>query len=150
MIPLYRARISLFAAIGLASALLAFELPIAELLHQKSELATVTSQLNAVDGRNRALSADIGALRQSSTIASIAHAEYGLVNPGQISYALLPSSNGARAASGTLGDTSISAVDLVVPAATPVDISDAAKAAPTGPGLWSQVENRLEFWRWAL
>lgn len=157
MISLQRARLSLLAAVGLASALLVLELPMGELLHQRGQLAAVSGQLARLQATNRALAGDVASLRQSSTVAAIAHAEYGLVRPGQRAYAVLASGAGATGAvAPALVQRAVPKVDLVVPAAGFLGSGTAGLAAASADGtstvgsLWTRALDRLEFWRWAF
>ena len=54
VIQIYRARIALVVAALFAGAMLVFELPVGEILHQRSEIAAVASELKTVQGRDRA------------------------------------------------------------------------------------------------
>jgi cell division protein FtsB len=155
--PLYRARLTFVAAVGLASALLVLELPISEMLHQNAALGSVESQLAKVDARNAALTGDIASLRQSSTVASIAHAEYGLVRSGEHAFALLPTGGApASAVASGLDEPTIPDVDLVVPSADPFGVAGTSAASRRADGkraagsIWSRTLDRLEFWRWAF
>ena len=147
MILLYRARIFLVAAVLAAIVLLVLELPLSTILRQRGQIATASHELGLVQRRNTELRADVAALRENSAIAAIAHEEYGLVQPGQQSFVILPSA-GASNASGLLGTRSLPASDLVVQASDPS--TPAAKSAPAHSSLTSRVLDRLEFWRWAF
>ncbi|HUY30049.1 MAG TPA: septum formation initiator family protein [Acidimicrobiales bacterium] len=155
MTALYRARVSLLLAVGLATALLVVELPVGELLHQRSQLALVSRDLARVDASNAALSADVASLSKSSTIAAIAHGEYGLVARGERAYTVVaPDSSGAPPAG--LVRRRIPAVDLVLPSAdallagSPHRSASSADGTATTGSLWSRVVDRLAFWRWAF
>ncbi|MHB1597498.1 MAG: septum formation initiator family protein [Acidimicrobiales bacterium] len=144
---IFRARLSLLAATGLAAAILAFELPVGELVHQHGELSTLTAQLDRIQALDRSLSGEVSSLHDSATVAAIAHAQYGLVRPGQQAYALLEP--GARS-SGTVP----SLVQGLVPRSDLVVLSAGSLASPAqvgaGRSLWSRVVGRLAFWRWAF
>jgi cell division protein FtsB len=140
---LYRARLALVAALLFSAALVAAEFPLSMLLHQRSELALVASQVSTLQQRNSGLQGDVAALSQDSTIAEIAHEEYGLVSPGQLAYAILPGAGSASANS--LAVEEIPPRDLVATAnaLTPSPRPVAVK----GPGLWGRFISHLEFWR---
>ena len=142
-----RARLSLLAATGLASAILAFELPVGELVHQHGELVTVTGQLDRIRSLDRQLASEVSTLHESSTIAAMAHGEYGLVRPGQRAYALLGSGSGSRGAAPSLVQHRLPRADLVVPS---VDSLSLPAAGPSPTSLWSRVVGHLAFWRWAF
>ena len=75
--------------------------PARELVRQHEELSAANSQLSLIAQRNASLSADISALSAKSTIAAIAHEEYGLERRGQTSYVILPAA-GSSATDGEL------------------------------------------------
>ena len=142
-----RARLSLLAATGLASAILAFEVPFGEIAHQNDELVTVTGQLARVRSLDQQLASEVSSLRQSSTIAAMAHGEYGLVRPGQQAYALLDSGGASHGAVPSLVQHRIVQSDLVVPS---VDALAQPVARSSSGSLWSRVVGHLAFWRWAF
>ena len=149
---LRRARLSLLAATGLASAILAFEVPFGELAHQRGELATATGQLARIRSLDQQLASDVSSLRESSTIAAIAHGEYGLVRPGQQAYVLLGSGAAGRraapsGAAPSLVQHALAQSDLVVPS---VDALATPVSADSSASLWSRVIDHLAFWRWAF
>ncbi len=155
-----RARFTLLAAAGLASAVLAFELPVGELVHQQRELATAGAELSRVRALDALLSADIGSLRRTSTVEAIAHAEYGLVRPGEQAYSLPGLGRPAKAGepggvAPGLETRALSPADLYL--ASPASLDPPPHRAPAGVdgapatgSLWSRVLGRLEFWRWAF
>lgn len=146
---IHRARLALVAAAITAMALVLFELPFSALVAQRSAIAVASGRLASVDRENVQLSADIAGLKKGATIAAMAHADYGLVRPGQLAYALLPE-RGASG-SGTLSESAVPAGDLVPDTASPfgpipVAVSTASHPGPAA-GLWSRVLGRLAFWR---
>ena len=153
MIQLYRARLALVAATLVAAVVLATQLPLGELLHQRTQLSAAASELSVVEAHNRQLSGDVALLRERSTIATIAHQEYGLVLPGQRAYVVLPAQARGATSSGLLDAGRLPAIDLVAGdtaalAGTGIGAGPAA-ARPAG-SLWSKVFGRLAFWRWAF
>jgi cell division protein FtsB len=123
--------------------------PARELIGQHEELSAVNGQLSVLAKRNASLSADISALSSYSTIAAIAHEQYGLVRPGQTSYVILPAV-GSAAANGALATSSIAPQDLI---AAPVDEPRPASGGSSSAGagsFWSRFSSHLEFWRWAV
>lgn len=163
MIQLYRARLVLVVATILAVVVLATQLPLGELFHQRSQLSAAASELAVVDAHNRQLQSDVAALGRRSTIASIAHQEYGLVLAGQSAYVVLPvrsSGSGAARTAGPLALSPIPAVGLVAGDAlalagtragnaSGLGAAPAASAKPAG-SLWSRAIDRMAFWRWAF
>jgi cell division protein FtsB len=123
--------------------------PARELIRQHDELGAVNGQLTTLAKRNASLSADITALSSNSTIAAIAHEQYGLVRRGQTSYVILPAV-GSAAANGALTTASIAPQDLI---AAPIDeprATTTGSAAAGAGSFWSRFSSHLEFWRWAL
>ena len=154
MTQIRRARVALLGATVMAGAILIAELPIGELLHQRSDLASAQLQLKKVEANNSALRSDITALHKPSTIAAIAHAEYGLVKPGQRSYVILPAAGGKTTnalANETLPASSVVASDgtgaLNSPASGPTIGAGGTKMSGS---VWNRVVDRLAFWRWAF
>jgi cell division protein FtsB len=139
-----------FLGAALAAAVIVIAwFPARELVRQHDELGAVNGQLSTLAKRNASLSADISALSSNSTIAAIAHEQYGLIRRGQTSYVILPGV-GSSAASGALTATSIAPQDLI---AAPIDEPRATStgAAPAGSSsFWSRFSGHLEFWRWAF
>jgi cell division protein FtsB len=155
VIQIYRARIALVVAALFAGAMLVFELPVGEILHQRSEIAAVASELKTVQGRDAQMKSAVASLKKPSTVAAMAHQEYGLVRPGQRAYVVLPSPGSTAGQANTLAPRTIPEADLVpsdassLLGAAPAN-SAASGGTPTTAGLWSRVVERLEFWRWAF
>lgn len=141
---LRRARAVLAGACCLAGVLLVFELPLGELVHQRSDLAGVEAELRASSAQDHRLEAEITSLGRPSTVAAIAHQDYGLVDKGQLSYVILPTSGSG---SSLLGSSKVPAGDLVPPSVSPYAPAPAAVPARRSPGLWERIAQRLEFWR---
>jgi hypothetical protein len=114
-------------------------------------VADAGHQLNLLQAQNRALSAEVSSLRQSSTVARIAHQEYGLVGKGERSIVVLPSptatrDSGAGSGAGPLNSTGVPKSDLV-PSDAIVSPSAGASHPKKTPDFWERVLQRLEFWR---
>ncbi|HVB04711.1 MAG TPA: septum formation initiator family protein [Acidimicrobiales bacterium] len=139
---LYRARLALLAAALSAVALVAVEFPFSLLIHQRSALARTSGELADLNARNAGLQGDIRALSSKATIAEIAHEDYGLVGPGQLSFVILPAAGSAAATS--LEGSSIPPRDLVASTAPPT--ASPQPSTVHGPGLWRRFVSRLEFW----
>jgi cell division protein FtsL len=122
--------------------------PARELVRQHEELRAANGQLSVLVKHNASLAEDILALSSNSTIAAIAHEQYGLVRRGQTSYVILPAA-GSAAANGGLTTPSIAPQDLIeAPVGSP---RTAPVAIVNGDGgFWSRFANHLEFWRWAF
>lgn len=136
----------------LALAIVILETPFSSLVHQRSAVAAAAERLHAVQAENARLSHDVADLRRPSTVASIAHAEYGLVKHGQVAYEI-PGLAGTRSGHGTLGHAHVPAGDLVPPTVSPYGTPGGTSTAahrPKKAGLWTQVVDRLAFWRSAF
>lgn len=146
-----RARLTLFVAMVLAAVIVGAELPIGQLVHESSSLASASAQLRQLQAENRALSAAVHSLGQDSTVAKLAHEQYLLVKPGQRAYVILPTPSDNGSTPGPL-TTSRLPTGVLVPSDAAIDPTAPAPAAGAegSPGTWQQVLNRLEFWRWAL
>lgn len=87
----------LLLAVGLAGVVLLFVFPARTLLAQERSLHSTAAAIRALNQENRALAARSKALAEPAQIEQIAHSQYGLVLPGQKSYAILPVSSGTNA-----------------------------------------------------
>lgn len=141
-----RARAALAGACCVAGLLAVFELPVGQLLRQRGDLARLNAELHNTRAADRHLSGEILALNRPATVAAIAHAEYGLVHPGQRAYAVLPA---AGSGAELTARPSLPLSDLVPPSVSPYAPLAGPPPAPR-TGLWQRVMNRLAFWRWAF
>lgn len=80
----------LLASIALAAFLLVGVFPTRSLLAQRSETGKAAAELKALEVRNAELDRRIERLQTPEEIERIARKEYGLVNEGEESYAILP------------------------------------------------------------
>lgn len=147
-----RAKIFLLVAAVVAAVVLATNLPLGALLHGRATVAAETRQLSTLEAENQALSSQVRALDEPTTVGQIAHEDYGLVRPGQRSTVVLPapSASGSNGATGPLASSTIPVSDLLPSdsiLAPATDAEAAGHAARTGPGFWGQVLQRLEFWK---
>jgi cell division protein FtsL len=136
----------LVACLG-AIVLVALEFPIHQLMGQRRQITAAASALAAVESHNATLRSDIASLSKSSTIASIAHEEYGLVRPGQRSYVILPS-RGAMRSVDPASSLSIPVEALGSTSGAPAAASVTPAPARVASGsLWARMLTHLEFWR---
>ncbi len=142
VLHLRRARAALVASLVVGGLVVATQLPITELVHQRGDLATVDAELAAASSAVGRLRHDIASLRQPQAIANIAHQDYGLVRKGQTTYVVLPSSGAAS----QLSKPQIPRSDLMPTSLSPYAAVKAAISRPAG-SLWHRVLKRLEFWR---
>ena len=94
-----RSRVLVAAAALVAALVVATSFPFSSLLGQRSQLAAAQGQLTRLSDQNRALSAEVLRLGDPGTVAAIARADYGFVQPGQAAYDILPTA-GAPLTSG--------------------------------------------------
>jgi cell division protein FtsB len=142
-----RARIVFFAGLIAAIVIVATEFPLGQLMRARAALAQGSSQLRALDTENRQLAGQIRSLHRDSTVARIAHEDYGLVKKGQRSIVVLPSpSTSPGDGSGPLSTTTVPTSDLVPTDAIVSGTASGAKSMKQ-PGFWSRLVQRLEFWR---
>lgn len=146
MLDLHRARQMLIVTVLGAIVLVAVEFPLRQLMSQRAQISRTALALQAVESHNAILQHDITALSKTSTILAIAHQEYGLVQPGQRSYVILPNA-GAKQNMNPLTALSIPAEVLGSTAGSGISTSPAKVIVPPSGSLWSKVLRRLEFWR---
>ena len=158
-----------------AALVLLTTLPWTTLLDQHAQLASASAQVSQLQAENHALAAQARELSNKSTQAGLARQDYGLVEPGQKAYDILPAPGkaapkaaaaghvplneppvvpGSRQSEELLGAGVISApaVNTPAPAATPKTVGGTAQgsavaANPLGArSFWSRVGHSLEFW----
>lgn len=140
-----RARATLAAAVLVGTFVVAAEFPLGQLIRGRGAVAEASAQLDRLQARNRALAAEVVSLHEDSTVARIAHADYGLVAKGERSLVILPSSS-AAAGSGLLDTTTVPKSDLV-PTDAIVTSSGSGNRPLRQAGFWSRLLQRLEFWK---
>jgi len=144
MFALHRSRQMLIVAVIGAIALGAIEFPLRQLMNQRSQISQAAAELQAVNSHNAILKQDISSLAKSSTIASIAHQEYGLVQPGQRSYVILPNAHAMQNMNPLTSSIPVEDLGATSGAATSSG-TPAVIARPKG-SLWGRILLRLEFW----
>jgi cell division protein FtsB len=85
-----RARALLLGAVVFAALVLLTALPWTTLLDQHAQLTSASAQVNQLQAENQALAAQAKELSNRSTQAGLARQDYGLVEPGQKAYDILP------------------------------------------------------------
>jgi|GEM_PF-1496525 hypothetical protein len=146
------ARLALICTGIVVISLLVVEFPVSELFHQRAELSSTTHELSVIEEQNAALSSMISSLKDNAAVAAIAHSDYGLIFPGQISYVVLPSGKDVPGEANTLAQEPIPASDVVPSDANSLisAASGISTSSKTSGDIWSRVEQRLFFWRWAF
>jgi hypothetical protein len=139
-----RARLVLLVAFVVGVVIVATEFPFRQLLDERATVTRSGQQLSKLQTANESLQSVVDSLHQPSSIAGVAHSEYGLVQPGQRAVVVLP--GGGTGGSGPLSSKRIPNSDIV-----PTDsiVSSAGNNAGTrgSSGFWSQLLKRLEFWK---
>ncbi len=125
--------------------LVAIEFPFRQLMDQRAQISRTALALETVQSHNSILQHDISSLSRTSTILSIAHEEYGLVQPGQRSYVILPNAHAKQ----NMNPLTALAIPAEVLGATSGSSASAGTshtvARPVG-SIWSRMLRRLEFW----
>ena len=150
-----RHRLVLVAAVAVSVAVVAAWFPATDLLHQHEQLTAASAQLDRVRKENSALSAESKRLRTPSEIARIATQQYGLVEPGQQVYQVLPpSGTGSGVTGATASEPAGKGHPPVPPASGASTSSQGARSGAVGGrgsaggrGFLSRVLQTLEFWR---
>jgi hypothetical protein len=159
-----------FAAVVLLSAL-----PWSTLVDQHTQLASSTSEVNELQAENRALGVQARELSNPSTQSGLARQEYGLVEPGEKAYEILPAAGTATPAVTGGGHVPLDEAPVVpgsprseellgagavtaMPATSPAPSTSGHGEHRPGPGVtpatdplgarsfWSRVAHSLEFW----
>ena len=145
---LKRARLLFAVAVVLAVVILATSFPIGQLMQARSSAAVAATELSRVQRENRALASEVRRLKTGSAIQQIAHEDYGLVDPGQRSYVVMPRNGSSRAgaAAGPLGNHQIPQSDLV-PSDSVLSPPAPSRNPGAGRSFWQRLVNRLEFWK---
>ena len=141
------ARAGFVVSLVLALLIVGKEFPFDPLLHGHSAVAASSRELASLEQADKSLSQQITKLEQPATVGSIAHAEYGLVPPGQSYEVVLPGAGRHSSGQDPLADNPLPR-SAIVP-------SDAAVSSPPGtagepstaPSFWSRLMARLEFWK---
>jgi cell division protein FtsB len=87
-----RARAVLLAAVLFAAIVLLSALPWSTLANQHAQLTSASAQVNELQAQNRILADQARELSSKATQAGLARQDYGLVEPGQKAYEILPAS----------------------------------------------------------
>ena len=88
-------RAYLLASLVVAAIVTVTSFPLSSLLSQRHQLDATQSQLVNLKTENGQLSSEASSLKSSGSVAEIARADYGFVQPGQKAYEVLPLSSGS-------------------------------------------------------
>jgi cell division protein FtsB len=166
-----RSRLLVVVAVAFAAVVLATSFPFSELLGQRQQLATAQSQLNRLSSQNQSLAVEALRLGDPATVAAIARADYGFVQPGQKAFDILPTAGAPLTSAANSGHVPLEGPPVAPGSLQSQALLDAGaggsghagsgtshgtaggskgsqSAAPSqGSGLWGRVLHTLEFWR---
>jgi cell division protein FtsB len=153
----------------LAAVILVAWFPASSLLHQRSNLASASTELSQLHQQDAALAQERKNLSDSSEIARIAREQYQLVNPGQQAFEVLPPSDASETGTpyagdpGATGPVAPSAAAELPPASVTTTTTTAPATGTTHPGsshsdssahtsadttgFLGRMLHTLEFWR---
>ena len=139
-----RALWGVVAGVVVAVGLFLFGYPTRTYLEQRSQLTQEQAKLDRLAAANQGLSTEASRLQNTAEIERIARQDYGLVQPGQEAYAILPSpsSSSVSPSASASGGSSAHATST---RARPSGSSSGHPSHSSG-GLWSRFIHQLEFW----
>jgi cell division protein FtsB len=137
-----RALWGVVAGVVVAVGLFLFGYPTRTYLEQRSQLTQEQAKLDRLAAQNQSLSTEASRLQSTAEIERIARQNYGLVQPGQEAYAILPS---PTARNGSASSSSSSGAAPTSTTTTPKSGSSSRHRSQPG-GLWSRFIHQLEFW----
>ena len=86
-----RAIRALLAAVILGGILFLFAIPARTWLSQRSQMSVASRRLSELTTENKALAKQVTQLQTPSYVEQLGRSQYGLVMPGQVAYAVVPS-----------------------------------------------------------
>lgn len=131
------------ALMVLAVGMFLFGFPTRTYLDQRASLAQEQATVTRLAADNQSLRAQDSQLQTTSDIARIARQQYGLVQPGQEEYAILPVP--ARSPAPVPARSPAPSRRATAPATAPATATATAPATPPA-GLWSRFVQQLKFW----
>ncbi len=168
-----RSRALVVIACAFSALVLVSSFPLSSLVDQRGQLASAQAQAHLLTAENGSLSAEANRLNDPATIAAIARADYGFVEPGQKAYDILPTPGAPLTGSVESGHVPLE-IPPVAPGSAESEVlldtgaaSDAASGAAsgiadtasgasspgpqgsgaTGSSVWDRIAHSLEFWR---
>lgn len=144
-----RALWGVMAGVVVAVGLFLFGYPTRTYLEQRAQLTQEQAKLDQLTAQNQTLSGQAARLQNTAEIERIARQDYGLVQPGQEAYAILPSptstANNSSASGGTDGASGAGAIRSNS-STGPSGASRSHRTSRSSGGLWSRFIHQLEFW----
>ncbi len=86
-----RAIRALLGAVILGGILFLFAIPARTWLSQRSQMSVAAHRLSQLTTENKALAKQVTQLQTPSYVEQLGRSQYGLVMPGQVAYAVVPS-----------------------------------------------------------
>ncbi|HVA44588.1 MAG TPA: cell division protein FtsL [Acidimicrobiales bacterium] len=137
-----RALLLVVLAVMTAMGMFLFGYPTRTYLEQRAQLTSEQAMVDRLAVQNQTLQSEAAQLQNTGEIERLARQDYGLVQPGQEAYAILP---GPTPASATLRTVS-GAPSHAGPTSTPAGGADPAGGTQSTGSLWSRFIRQLEFW----
>jgi cell division protein FtsB len=153
------------AVVALAVGMFLFGYPTRTYLDQRAALAQEQSTAFALASQNQTLRSEAAKLQTPAEVQQLARQQYGLVEPGQEAYAILPAPAGSRASepgtkklstptrnpalnSGRSTASGSSTSHQQKSSAGSSALAGGAGGGSLAPksGLWSHIVHQLEFW----
>lgn len=144
-----RALWGVMAGVVVAVGLFLFGYPTRTYLEQRAQLTQEQAKLDQLTAQNQTLSGQAARLQNTAEIERIARQDYGLVQPGQEAYAILPSPASTAnnsSASGGPGGASGAGANHSNSSTGPSGASRSHHTSHSSGGLWSRFIHQLEFW----
>ncbi len=85
---------AIVGVVSVLSLLVVSVTPFRSYLNQKQRIGSAERQLQTLERQNRDLSAQVARLQTPAEIERQARAQYGMIRPGEIAYAVLPAATG--------------------------------------------------------
>lgn len=148
---LKRARWAFLGALVLAGAIVVGEFPLSDLVRARAEVAAAGAELSRLRHENSSLSGQVAKLQNGSTIAEVAHRQYGLIEPGEHEEIVMPGSDSGAKVGGAGASGPAAPLDASTIPRSDLVPSDAALSPPAShgsahEGFWQRFLHRLEFW----
>jgi cell division protein FtsB len=125
-----RSRVLVAAASIFAVGVLATSFPFSSLFGQHRQLSAAQGQVTRLTDENRALSSEIVRLGDPGTVAAIARADYGFVQPGQTAYDILPTAGAPLTSAANSGHVPLEGSPVAPGSARSQALLDAGAGAP--------------------
>ena len=135
-----RALLLVVLAVMAAMGMFLFGYPTRTYLDQRAQLTSEQAMVDRLAVQNQTLQAEAAQLQNTGEIERLARQDYGLVQPGQEAYAILPAPTPAPANLRTVSRATSSA------GPTNTATADPARGTPSSGSLWSRFLRQLEFW----